>query len=270
MRYCDSLSIRIASFSKDGNFVTFRLRFAACVAAALTAFFFAGAILPEATLPHSNTPAQPAAPAGVQAPSMDADRARLTALRDSFVEAIKAAGLKPSIDPPQIVFDNPPAFGRYDSGSNLIHIALWSTLEPAGEARFTRLKGLLNDPRSPEEIFDDSVHHWIFIHELAHWWQACQHKDDGERYAVEYGANRIAAAYWRMKDPAYMQKRTEHFQAIVNLIPNPLPDSQSKEKYFNEHFATIVGTPAYSWFQANMVVDVSAESPLPTFKQTLQ
>ena len=67
-----------------------------------------------------------------------------------------------------------------------------------------------------------------------------------------------------------MQKRTEHFQAIVNLIPNPLPDSQSKEKYFNEHFATIVGTPAYSWFQANMVVDVSAESPLPTFKQTLQ
>ena len=250
--------------------MTSQLRFATCVAAALTTFLIAGAILPDAASPLHKTQAQSTILSAVQAASNDADRVKLTALRDSFVEAVKSAGQKPSLDPPQIVFDSTPAFGRYDGGANLLHIASWSTIDPAGEARFTRLKALLNDPRSTEEIFDDSVHHWIFIHELAHWWQACQHKNDGERYAVEFGANRIAAAYWRMKDPAYMQKRTEHFQAIVNLIPNPLPGGQSKEQFFNEHFASIVATSAYSWFQSNMVVDVSAEKPLPTFQQTLQ
>jgi hypothetical protein len=271
MQYGDSCSIRIAVLPKTETSVIFPLRFATCVAAALSAVSFAGAILPGVvSLSHEMQSQSSDSTAAAQAPSNDALRAQLTMLRDSFVDAIQAAGFKPSIDPPQIALDNPPSFGRYDSGSNLLHIASWATLEPAGEARFTRLKALLNDPRSPEEIFDDSVHRWIFIHELGHWWQSCQHKDEGERYAVEYGANRIAVAYWRMKDPAYMQQRTEHFRAIVNLIPNPLPDSQSKEKYFNEHFATIAGTPAYTWFQANMVVDVSTENPQPTFKQALQ
>jgi hypothetical protein len=272
MQYCDSFLVRIATLPEDGETVTVPIRFATCVVAGLSAYITAAALLPGVVgVPPARVGVRSSRTvAAAQTPSNDAVRTQLTTLRDSFVDAIKAAGFKASIDPPQIALDNPPAFGRYDSGSNLLHIASWATLEPAGEARFIRLKALLNDPRSPEEIFEDSVHRWIFIHELAHWWQACQHKDEGERYTVEYGANRISAAYWRMKDPAYMQQRTEHFRAIVNLIPNPLPDGQSKENYFNEHFSTIVGTPAYSWFQANMVVDVSAENPLPTFKQTLQ
>lgn len=251
--------------------MTLLLRFATCVAAALSTVSFAGAILPDVVSPSRGRQAQSSdSAAAAQVPSNDALRAQLTALRDSFVDAIQKAGFKPSIDPPQIALDNPPSFGRYDSGSNLLHIASWSELGPDGEGRFARLKAVLNDPRSPEAIFDDSVNHWIFVHELGHWWQACQHKDDGEHYAVEYGANRIAAAYWRMKDPAYMQRRTEHSRAIYNLIPNPIPADQSKEKYFDANYSRIAGSPAYTWFQSGMVVDVSAENPLPIFKQTLQ
>ena len=241
-----------------------------CALASIFVLAVAALFLPEGLSRSESFAAQSAPASASQTPTNEALRAQLTSLRDSFVAEVKAAGFKPSIEPPQIVIDTPPAFGRYDSGSNLLHIASWNTLEPAGEARFTRLKTILNDPRSPEEIFEDSIHRWVFVHELSHWVQACQHKDDGERYAVEYGANRIAAAYWRLKDPAYMQSRTEHFRAIYNLIPNPLPGGESKETYFNANFATIAGTPAYSWFQAGMVVDVSAENPLPTFKQALQ
>lgn len=250
--------------------VTFPLRFATCVAAALSAVSFGGAILPDIRSTHETQEQSSEPGATAQAPSNDALRAQLTALRDSFVDAIKSAGFKPSIDPPQIALDSPPSFGRYDSGANLLHIAAWSELGADGEGRFVRLKAVLNDPRSPEAIFDDSVNHWIFVHELSHWWRACQHKDDGGHYAVEYGANRIAAAYWRMKDPAYMQRRTEHSRAIYNLIPNPIPADQSKEKYFDENYSRLAGSPAYTWFQSAMVVDVSAESPLPTFKQALQ
>jgi hypothetical protein len=259
---------------KDGETVTSSLRFATCVAAALSAFAFAGVILPGAVGSRTREAlAQSPEPATKpQAVSNDALHARLNALRDSFVDAIKASGFKPSIDPPQIALDNPPSFGRYDDGSNLLHIAAWSELGPDGEARFARLKAVLHDPRSPEEIFDDSVNHWIVVHELGHWWQACQHKEEkaSGRYALEYGANRIAAAYWRMKDPAYMQQRAEHSRTLYNLVPNPIPADQSKQKYFDENFARLVGTPAYTWFQAGMVVDVSAENPLPTFKQALQ
>jgi hypothetical protein len=271
MQYRDSSSIRIATFPKDGAAVTFPLRFATCIASALSTLALVAAILPNLKSPSTEALAQSTTPASTQAqdPSNDALRAQLTALRDSFVDSINAAGFKPSLDPPQIVLDNPPSFGRYDSDSNLIHIAAWSELGPDGEGRFARLKSILKDPRSPEEIFDDSVNHWIFIHELSHWWQACQHKDDSGHYAREYGANRIAAAYWRMKDPAYMQRRVEHFRAIYNLFPNPIPPDQSKPKYFDENYERLPGSPAYTWFQSGMVVDVSAENPLPTFKQAL-
>jgi hypothetical protein len=241
-----------------------------CLLSSIFALTMAAIFLPDASRLSASFAAHSSTASAVQSPSNDAVRTQLTALLDSFVSEAKAAGFKPSIEPPQIVIDNPPSFGKYDSGSNLLHIASWDTLGPAGEARFARLKTMLNDSRSPEEIFEDTIHRWVFVHELGHWWQACQHKDDGERYAVEHGANRIAAAYWRLKDPAYMQSRTEHFRAVYNRIPNPLPDGQSRETYFNANFGTIAGTPAYSWFQAGMVVDVSAENPLPSFKQTLQ
>jgi hypothetical protein len=73
-----------------------------------------------------------------------------------------------------------------------------------------------------------------------------------------------------MKDSGYMQHRSEHSRAIYNLIPNPIPADQSKQKFFDDNYSRIAGSPAYTWFQSGMVVDVSAENPLPTFKQALQ
>jgi hypothetical protein len=203
-------------------------------------------------------------------PSNDALMTQLLALRDSFVNQIKAEGFTPSLPPPQIVIDNPPSYGKYENEKNVLHISSWESLAPDQEARFERLPVLLHSSQTPEQLFEESVHRWIFVHELAHWWQASQHKITADHYAVEYGANRIAAAYWRAKDAAYMTRRTEHFTALVALFPNPVPADQPKEKFFNDNYAKLAGTPVYTWYQASMVVDVSSERPVPSFKQTLE
>jgi hypothetical protein len=124
--------------------------------------------------------------------------------------------------------------------------------------------------KTGEQMFDESIHRWVFIHELSHWWQACQHRTGVGRYSIEYGANRIAAAYWRMKDPAFMKRTTERMYLVSSTLPDPVPEGQSKEKYFNENFARLVPTRGYIWFQYSMVLDAQAEKPLPSFKQTLQ
>jgi hypothetical protein len=238
------------------------MRFLFCTTRTFTALVL-GAILPV-LLPAQNT-----TPPQSETPSTIALEAQLVALRDSFVSQIKPEGFRPSL-PPQIVIDNPPSYGRYQNDQNLLHISAWNNLPPDQEARFERLAGMLHNGQSPKELFEEGVHRWVFVHELGHWWQACQHKITDDHYAVEYGANRITAAYWRRKDPAFMERRAKHFRAIMALATNPVPAGESKEKFFNANYEKLAGTPVYTWFQAAMVVDISDETPAPSFRQALQ
>jgi hypothetical protein len=239
------------------------MRFLFCALRYFAAFLFS-IILPAIV------PAQSAATSQAVPPSNAALMARLVTLRDSFVSQIKAEGFKPTLPAPEIVIDNPPSYGRYENDRNLLHISAWYNLQPDQEARFVRLADMLHNGESAQQLFEEGVHQWVFVHELSHWWQACQHKITDDHYAVEFGANRIAAAYWRAKDAAYMTRRTEHFTALVALFPNPVPADQPKEKFFNDNYAKLAGTPVYTWYQASMVVDVSSERPVPSFKQTLE
>jgi hypothetical protein len=213
---------------------------------------------------------QTAAAPPANASADEAAMARLVALRDSFINQIKAEGFQPSLAPPKIVLDNPPSFGRYEDDKNLLHIAAWSALSPEDQARFTRIAGIMTPGKTGEQEFEDGVHHWVFVHELGHWWQACQHKASDNHYSVEYGANRIAAAYWRLKDPALMENTAKRMTTISSVMTDPVPAGQAKEKFFNENYEQLAPTPAYRWFQYSMVLSVQAEKPLPSFKQTLQ
>jgi hypothetical protein len=171
--------------------------------------------------------AQTAGTASTNASSNDALIAELVALRDSFVGQIKAEGFKVSLPPPAIILDNPPSYGDYDDKKNLLHIAVWSALSPDDQARFSKLADMLGEGRTGEQAFEDGVHHWVFIHELGHWWQACEHKTEDFHYATEYGANRIAAAYWRLKDPEFMRRTQRKMTMVIAVMPNPVPDGQS-------------------------------------------
>jgi hypothetical protein len=110
----------------------------------------------------------------------------------------------------------------------------------------------------------------VFVHELGHWTQKCAGTlKSGGHYATEYGANRVAAAYWREENPSLMARLTTSFQQILDAQSSPVPAGQSAEDYFNAHYGELMKTPLYTWFQAKMVSDVNAETPQPTFAQAL-
>jgi hypothetical protein len=196
---------------------------------------------------------------------------KLVRLQNDFIETIKANGFKPTLVAPAIVLDNPPSYGNYEDEKNTLHIAVWTALSTEQQARFTRLAALLGGGESGEEAFEDGVHHWVFVHELSHWWQACQHATGGSHYSVEYGANRIAAAYWRAKDPAFMKRTEKKMDTVIaTLPPQVIPAGQTQEQYFNQNYEKLGPTPAYIWFQYSMVLKVQRESPLPSLQQTLR
>ena len=183
---------------------------------------------------------------------------------------LKAEGFQPSLAPPKIVLDNPPAYGRYEDDENILHISVWSALKPDQQARFDRLAAAIGGQQTGEQQFDESIHHWVFIHELSHWWQACQHKIGEDHYAVEYGANRIAAAYWRMKDPALMERTERRMAGVQSVLTSPVPAGKDEKQYFNQNYAELAPTRGYIWYQYSMVLKAQAEKPLPTLKQALQ
>jgi len=216
---------------------------------------------------RASDPIQPTATAETN--SNEALMAQLVALRDSFIKAVRAEGFRPRLAPPTILLDNPPSYGDYEDSKNILHIAVWSALDEKQQSRFDRLSKVLNEGKSGEQSFDESVHHWVFVHELGHWWQACQHKISNNHYAVEYGANRIAAAFWRHTDPDLMRHTENRMATVIKTLQNPVRAGQPEVAYFNENYEKLGPTPAYIWFQYTMVLKVQAEHPLPSLKQTL-
>jgi hypothetical protein len=202
-------------------------------------------------------------------PSADRLMADLTTLRNSFIAAIKSNGFRVRLQAPTIVLDNPPSYGLYDDDKNILHIAVWSALTDQQQNRFERLSKLLDNGKTAEQTFEESVHHWVFVHELGHWWQADRGAAGNNHYSVEYGANRIAAAFWRQTDAGFMQQTENRMSKVISNIESPIAESQAKETYFNENYEKLGPTPAYIWFQYKMVLSVQAERPLPSFKQTL-
>jgi hypothetical protein len=123
---------------------------------------------------------------------------------------------------------------------------VWSALTPEQQSRFSRMAARMGKGLAGEQEFEEGIHHWVFVHELGHWWQACGHKTGGtNHYAVEYGANRIAAAYWRLKEPAFMQRTEEKMTQLHATMPNPVPEGQVKEKYFDANYEQLGPTPGY-------------------------
>src|ERR1700744_1002835 len=50
---------------------------------------------------------------------------RQTALRDDYINKVKAAGFTPSLAAPPVVVNNPPSWGNYDDSANIIETCNW-------------------------------------------------------------------------------------------------------------------------------------------------
>lgn len=194
-------------------------------------------------------------------------RSEVLVLRDAFVKDVSAAGLKCSIAPPAIEVHEVPSFGKYDAESNTITTAAWGQLNDQEKEIFLR-----NHPAedAAREEFEIGVHHWVLVHEIGHWWQSCTGFNHADHFATELGANRIAAAYWRTKDPSVVAHQRTVFDSIVRHWPNPIPEGQTEKVFFNDNYEKLGPTPAYIWFQARMCLTAIDESPSPSLADVLR
>lgn len=198
--------------------------------------------------------------------------ARLTTLRDAFVKQTVTEGFDCAIKPPVIVLKPVPSFGNYDDDDNTLTTPAWHQLSPEEKALFHRLAGPNADDDAARATFESGTYRWVFIHEMGHWWQACKHANvDRQHYQQEYEANRIAAAYWRQTDPAFLAQMNHRFEGLLKNFPNPLPAGADPERFFNDNYGEpLARTNAYPWFQAQMIGKVDAERPAATFAQALR
>ena len=193
----------------------------------------------------------------------------LIALRNDFIGKIKAIGYTPSIEAPKVVLTNPRSFGNYEDSTNTLQSSDWNTTAPQIQQFFNTIAVKLGNGITGEKFFDLAVHQWIFIHEMSHWWRACQHQT-ADPYENEKAANRIASAYWNERDPAFYKFILNYFSGVVTDTQSPVPAGITKEEYLKENYDKLPGGHAYSWYQSIMIVEVSKEKPFETFKQAVE
>jgi hypothetical protein len=214
---------------------------------------------------------QTAAPAS-QTAEQAATLVKVTALRDSFVGHVRAAGFTCRIAAPSVQVQPVASFGDYDDATNTVATTDWSLLPPEQRAMFSGMAGPGADEAAAHAMFEDMMHRWMLVHEFAHWWQACrgQMKVTSDRPAFKVGleADRITLAYWRDVDPTLVAKVTAVTQGVLDHVPNPVPAGENYESYFNKNYETIP-PPIRPWFASHMVQTAMAEKPAPTFAQTL-
>jgi len=196
--------------------------------------------------------------------------AKATVRRDAIIERIHAAGFTCPIAPPTISIEDVPSFGQYDDAKNTLRISDWMVLRPEEKAFFVQLAGPGAEDAAVRAVFEKAAHGWIFVHEMGHWWQACRgFIADHSHYQVEYGANRIALAYWRETDPEIVKLMMSLFHGVLDHAPSPVPAGQDAEAYFDRNYETLGPSPAYPWFQSHMGVALEEEKPAPTFAEAL-
>jgi hypothetical protein len=196
--------------------------------------------------------------------------ARLMGLRDDFISRIKAAGYSPPLPAPVIICDNPFSFGRYEDSTNILHSCDWATLPTALQHIFSVAVKEMDYDMSAERYFQLSIQQWVFMHELGHWWRACQQQKAVSHYDDEMAANRIAAAYWRERDNDFLNFMIRRNDTLVKITPNPVPAGKSPVDYFNEQYGLFSSVSAYKWYQANMILQVAGERPALSFAEAIQ
>ncbi len=193
--------------------------------------------------------------------------ARLNQTRDAFMARAAEEGYR-VCPAPGIALGDPPAFGRFDPGSNSIVVATWSRLSPERRQRFENLAAGRGGGGA-EALFGDGTYGWALVHELGHWWQGCRDLTRPRSYGAEVGANRIALAFWRERDPRYAARMLDTFRYLRSAIPSPVPAGEPKQGYLEDHFLAMARSPGYTWYQADMILELADEAPRPSFHKAL-
>jgi hypothetical protein len=208
-----------------------------------------------------------AAPAAAPDPEAAA-LAQLTQLRAAFLKRIDAEGYR-LCPAPQIELGDPPSFGHFVAERNTVVLGAWTHLEPEERKGFEAIAQSMGGDATGRSVFENGTDRWVFVHELGHWWQACRHQTRPQSYAAENGADRIALAFWRERDPRYAVGIVHGYRALLTSMPSPLPEGEGVSTYYDANNAKVSQGNAYTWFQATMIVALAEEQPAPSLHRAL-
>ena len=200
--------------------------------------------------------------------------ARLTALRDAFGARIKADGFTCPIAPPVIVIDNVSILWRLrrdDQRPPHGELGRNSPRKQHGFVSFSSL-GLKRTqialmPRSKKpSTAGFSCMSWVTGGRPAG--MRMLHMAN---YQIEYGANRIALAYWREADPDFADRMLSVFHSFVAHVASPVPAGLATEPYFNTPLraARALRRRIGGISRAHESLQASQEEPAPRFAKAL-
>ena len=189
-------------------------------------------------------------------------------LRDAFVRRIDEEGYR-LCPRPHIELGTGPAGGDYLSERNLIRITLWSQLSAQQRDGFAGVAGAAGAPQAARAVYESGTYRWVFVQQLGHWWQDCRDMARPESYAAQSGANRMALAFWRERDPRFAAAIVAGAVHLVSAVPDPLPAAEAAQTWLERHPGEASQSPAYEWLQAKMIATLAQEVPQPSFHKSL-
>lgn len=197
-----------------------------------------------------------AASPAIAQPAPDPLQAKVTAIRDRFVEAVKACGVKPAFEPGVEILST-PAVIAYDGDKRRLEIGRFQTLPPPIQGFFAQWAAHDMPGRPPEELFDSLFNGFLVAHELGHWVD-----DQSDRalkldhYQAELQANRFAIAFAAL-DPETAPRRAQVVGrfSFLGTLPDPVPAGEDHRAWFNANYAGLPGRDpiAYNWFQGELM-----------------
>jgi hypothetical protein len=124
---------------------------------------------------------------------------------------------------------------------------------------------------------------FFFLHEFGHWVneQVVTQRHDSEaklarrnfernKWEDELNANRVAVAWWRERDPKFLERMVSDVRLILTHLPSPVPPGADDKEYFSRNLWELVKDPnKYGWYQLRMIVIAYEERPKLTYQGTV-
>jgi hypothetical protein len=201
--------------------------------------------------------------------------AGLDTLAASVEARFAEQGYAGSAAPPTVIVDSTPQLSYFVAQENAVHTSQWRAVAPEWQQTFNRWAALAGGQLSGEQLCGDTLNKFFFVHEIGHWAQSLYEPRAGSlhvnSYEYELEADRLAVAYWRSEDPAFLNALMRNYRLITAKLPSPVPRGETPKQYFAENFRAVAANPdAYGWYKFDTALRAYEETPAPTLQKLLK
>jgi hypothetical protein len=185
---------------------------------------------------------------------------------------------------PTFRMDAGPLLSLYDGArKNGIHQTYWIDVPAGMRSAFNDWAATTPDNPTGEHLYEDLFFRFFFLHEFGHWAneQVVSQRHDAtanrarrnferNKWEDELNANRVAVAWWRERDPKFLDGLVRDLRLILASLPSPVPAGEDDKAYFSRNLWELVKDPnKYGWYQLRLIVIAYEERPALTYQQTI-